>query len=193
MADPVSGGMAAIGMAGGLAQGVLGAIGAKGKADAESTAYMYKAGLSRVNADIASQNADYARNVGEVDAQLSGLKGRQQGGALRAAKGAGGLDVNTGSAEGVQADQHSAAVYDQTIIRSNAAKQAYGYEVEAFNQRAQAKLYDMSADYARKAGKINALSSLIGGATSVASKWSQFSTAWGGGGGGTDAHHLVPG
>jgi hypothetical protein len=95
------------------------------------------------------------------------------------------------------------AQYNQQMIRANAAKQAYGYDVEAMQDDAQSKLYTYTADEDRvqaantmqaaglagqaiplqqqayqiagEGGDISAMASLVGGAGSVATKWSSAS------------------
>jgi predicted RNA-binding protein len=98
---------------------------------AQSNMYQYQAGMAQINKQIDEQNAAYARSVGEVEAQKSGMRSRFQLGGIKVAKAAGNIDVNSGSAREVQDSQEAIGQHDQSIIRSNAARQAYGYDVEA--------------------------------------------------------------
>jgi hypothetical protein len=148
--------------------------------------YGYQAQVARINAQIDKQNADYARHVGEQNAQIAGLKGAQQFGQIRAAEGASGLDVNSGSSADVQASQRKITQMDINTIRSNAAKTAYDYEVKSVNDLNQAGLYDAAASNAEAAGNINVAASLIGAAGTVATRWqagAQSGLFSGGGGG----------
>ena len=72
---------------------------------------------------------------------------------------------------------------DLNTIREKAAKTAYDFSVRAVNYENQAKGYDIAAKNAQTEGKIGMVSSLIGAAGSVASKWSQGNQMglWGGG------------
>ena len=182
MADPVSmmaiGGMAASG-----AQGILGAIGSVMGADAKSQAYKYQSSMAWYNAAIAKQNQKYAFDVGEQQAERQGIAGAAQAGQIKAAQGASGVDVNTGSAKQVQDSQHLVSQMDLNTIREKAAKTAYDFSVRAVNYENQAKGYDIAAKNAQTEGKIGMVSSLIGAAGSVASKWSQGNQMglWGGG------------
>lgn len=191
MADPVSmmamGGMAASG-----AQGILGAIGSVMGADAKSKAYKYQSSMAWYNAAIAKQNEKYSLDVGEQQAMRQGIAGAAQAGQIKAAQGASGIDVNSGSAKQVQESQHLVSQMDSQTIREKAAKTAYDFSVQATNYENQAKGYDDAAKNAQVEGKIGMVSSLIGGASSVASKWFQGNQLglWGGGnvasgGGGT--------
>ena len=166
MADPVSmmaiGGMAASG-----AQGILGAIGSVMGADAKSQAYKYQSSMAWYNAAIAKQNQKYAFDVGEQQAERQGIAGAAQAGQIKAAQGASGVDVNTGSAKQVQDSQHLVSQMDLNTIREKAAKTAYDFSVRAVNYENQAKGYDIAAKNAQTEGKIGMVSSLIGAAGSV--------------------------
>lgn len=178
--------------------------------EAEGRAWQYKAGIADLNKSIAKQNADYARWTGDVEAQESGLRTRAQVGETRAKQAGSGLDVNFGSAVATRGSETALGQFDQSVIRSNAAKRAYGYDVEAVGHEAEAGLARMAADtsktaagYARKgldfaaaeedlakrgaelgvtsakqAADIKVQQSIIGGATSVASKWTQGSSTF---------------
>jgi hypothetical protein len=187
MADPFTGGMAVLGMAGSAAGGVLGAMGARQEADATSAAATYNAGTARyqsgvalANARIARENKEYEIYAGEKEAGVYGMKAAQRKGSLVAQQGASGIDVNSGSSEDVQKSQDYVTSLDLRQIRENAGRRAYGYEVQAYGEEQQAKmserqanLYDMQAKSAQKAGKLKVIGSLISGVTGVASKWSQ--------------------
>lgn len=171
MAGPAT--MAALSIGSSVAGGLLGAAGAKQSAQAESEMYQYKAGIALANKKIEEQNADYAFKVGEQEAGRFGIKTRQNIGSIRAAQSGSGLDVNTGSAVQVRESAHDLAAMDMATIRQNAARQAYGYKVKAWEAGQEATLYGMAASKAKTAGNINVLSSLISGASSVSSKWMQ--------------------
>jgi len=155
------------------ASGLLGAAGAKQSAEAESRMYQYRAGLALANKKIEEQNADYALKVGEQEAGRFGIRARQQAGSIRAAQSGSGLDVNSGTAALVRSSAHELAMQDMATIRQNAARQAYGYSVKAWEAGQESQLYGMASQNAQAAGRINAISSLLSGATSVSNKWLQ--------------------
>lgn len=173
MADPIS--IIAIGAT--VAGGVTTAMGAMQSGDAKSQQALYQANIANVNAQIAKQNADYAVKAGEVEAQQSGLKTKYEVGTTIAQQGAGGLAVGQGSNVQVVEGEKMVGDQDMAIIRSNAAKRAYGYEVEATQATAQGQLDTMAAADAKAAGKIAATASIIGTVGSVASKWTAGSSA----------------
>lgn len=174
MADPVS--MAVIGTAAAAGGSIISGIGASTSADASAAAYNYKAGIATMNAQIAGQNAAWAINSGGVKASEEGLKDAQEIGQTKVNQAASGLDVNAGSAAAVRKTQTDVAQYNQGIIRSDAAHTAYGYETQAAGDTAEATLDRSSASNAETAGQLGVLSSIIGGVSSVAGKWSQANT-----------------
>lgn len=166
-------------LAGAVVGGAFGAYGASKTADAQSQAYQYQAGIAQMNAQIGKQNADYERHVGEVQAQQEGMKTAQVIGDTKAKQAGSGIDVNSGTSAAVRDTQHEIGQYDQATIRSNAARRAYGYEVEAASATASGNLASFSASNARTAGNIGIASSLISAGGSVASKWMQYGSTWG--------------
>jgi hypothetical protein len=161
----------------------------------------YQAGVADVNKEIAKANATYSRDVGEVEAQQAGMKAHADLGEMIATQGASGLSVSGGSSTRVRESMIEIGSYTQDVIRSSAAKKAYGYEVEALQYGAQADVYRYTAEQNEaqaknaltaaditsssmglqqqamanvgKAEGINIMGSLVGTAGSVASKWSE--------------------
>lgn len=165
--------MGQIGLGSTAAGGVMQVMGALNKGEADSKMYNYKAGMAEVNARIARQNSDWALDAGESEAVRSGKAGAQTMGKMRAAQGASGLDVNSGSAVQVQESQQRAIQQDQKTIRQSAARKAYSYDMEAWSQDQQAGQYRTAASESKKAGTLNALGSIVSTASSVSNKWLQ--------------------
>ncbi len=174
-------GVGAVGIGTSLAGGLLSAFGASQAGQRQQDMFNYQAQVARINAQIDKQNEEYARNKGEIEATQYGMKARQQMGAIRAAQGASGIDVNSGSSVDVQNSQRKVSQMDITQIRSNAAKVAYDYDVKSTMDLNQATLDVMAGENAKKAGDINAMSSILGTVGSVSSKWLQGNQAgmWG--------------
>jgi hypothetical protein len=159
----------------------------------------YQAGVAKVNKQIAEQNAAYAMSVGDVEAEMEGMKTRAGISQMWVHEGSSGIDVNSASFQDVRKSMTGIGQYSEAMIRANAAKVAYGYDVEAMQDEAQAGLYTYTAGVQRTqaanfmsaaglaeqaiplqqqayslagtAGDIGAVSSLLGGVGSVASKW----------------------
>lgn len=153
------------------------AYGAYQGGQAQKQMYDYKAAVAQVNQQIAKQNADYALHAGEVEAQQAGMKLRSEIGQIRAGQGASGLDIASGSAPLVRDSATRVGQENIAIIRSNAAKRAYGYEVEAMEHGAESTLDTVAGANAKTAGTISAIGSLLGGASSVSSKWVGYKTS----------------
>lgn len=225
MGDPIS----MIGIGATVGKGVLGAMGSMNKAegdkiaiqgqmlsamgkafqyDVEAQQFMWKSGLekyqmavSKLNQDIAKENATYARSKGEQDAQQKGMEVKFNLGNLIASQGASGISVAGGSSARVREGMLEVGYHDQATIRANAARQAYGYDVTAMQHEAEAAIHSMTSEFdvaqaenattaagivrksmplleqaqglAQTSGMINAAASLTGAAGSVASKWTE--------------------
>ena len=140
--------LAVAGAATSLAGGVFSAVGAQNQ-------YDYQAQIAKNNAIIARQNATAADQSGAQQQQQALLRTASLVGQARAAQGSSGIDVNTGSAVGVRATDSLLGQLSGLEIRSNAARQAYGYQV-------QAQAFDESAKNDEVAGNNALLGGLIG-------------------------------
>lgn len=166
-------GFGAVGLGATLAGGLLSAYGAQKEGAATQSMYNYKAQVAKINADINRQNAGWARDKGEKEAVQYGMKAAQVRGQIRAQQGASNIDVNSGSAKEVQRSQEKIKDIDLAQIRENAAKVAYNYETQAYMDENQATLDTMAGRYAKEAGGIKAVGSILGTVSSVSSKWQQ--------------------
>lgn len=169
--DPVSWGTA--GMATSAGGGVLGVVGSLLGGGARSAQYKYQAGVAKVNAQIERQNAEYAIRAGESQALQSGRRTAQTVGQIIANKAAGNIDVGSGSAAQVIESQHTVGMEDQSAIRENAGRKAYGHLTQASVQDANAKMYSSAASTAKTASYLDAGASFLSSASSVSAKWLQ--------------------
>lgn len=117
----------------------------------------YLDSVSKVNAGISRQAARDALERGSLEADEQRKQTQQVIGSQRTAYAANGIDVNTGTAGQVQNDTAALGELDALTIMNNAAREAYGYEVQAIDQRQQGRL-------AKYQGKMNAIGSILGGA-----------------------------
>jgi hypothetical protein len=162
-----------------VAGGAVGAFGSLMSGQAQSAMYNYQGGVAQVNATLANQDATYAESVGGVEEVNAGLKGRQQFGATRAGIGAGNVSTTTGSGGDVLKSETEITQQNEATIASNTAKRAYGFQVKAAEDTAQGTAYDAAASTSETSGDIGAISSVIGGAGSVSSKWMQYGQSFG--------------
>lgn len=171
MADPVT--LGGIGMAAGAAGGIVGGIGSLISGNAQAAASTYKAGIATLNSQINKTNANWALESGDVKGMESGLEAGQKIAQTKTVQSASGFDVTTGTNQIVRDTQTKAAQFDQNVIAWDASKTAWGFEAKAATDTAQANLDTMAAGTEKTAGQIGAVSSFLGAATSVASKWTQ--------------------
>lgn len=171
-------------MAATAAGAVTSAAGAMEQGAAGQAAANYQAAVAANNAKIANQNAAWDIQSGEIQAANRGLRARAQVGAQKASQGAGGVDVNTGSASDVRAGTAEMGMLDALTIRSNAARQAYSAEVQGVSDTAQSQLDIMQGEQSEKAGDIGAATSLLNGVSTVGSKYALWQKQFGASGGG---------
>lgn len=144
-----------------LAATVIGGAASAGGAFASGQASQAAANY---RAQVARNNAIYAQQKGEVEAQTQGMKTGAMLGKQGAAFGASGLDVNTGSHIDVQASTAEMGRLDELTILNNAANRALGLQTEA-------SLEEASGKAASREGMLKGFGSLIGTASSVSDKW----------------------
>lgn len=137
--------------------GGISAVGAVASGQAAQAAANYRA-------QVARNNAIFALQKGEVEAQAQGMKTSAMLGKQRAAFGASGLEVGTGSHVDVQASTAEMGRLDELTILNNAANRALGLRTEG-------TLEETSGKAAATEGFLKAGGSLIGSASSVSDKW----------------------
>lgn len=163
--DPVS--MAVIGIAGAATS----AYGTYEKGQAEGANADYQSQVAANNAMIARQNVQMTEAAGASKEAAQGMKTRAAVGTIKTAQGASGVDVNSGSALDVRGAAAKLGALDALTIRSNTAREAYGYEVQATSSEAESKLLTSEGEQARTAGEIGALGTFLSGASSVGGKY----------------------
>ena len=160
---------------GGIGSGIS-AYGQYEAGQAQSKAAAYQAQVAANNAAIAKQNATMDIQAGEVAAVNQGLKTRATIGNEKAAQGAGGIDVNTGTAVAVRAGTAQMGMLDALTTRSNSAKAAYAQEVQATSDTAQSQLDTAQSQQAAIAGDIGAAGSMVSGASTTGANYTKWQT-----------------
>lgn len=136
----------------GLATGLMvastafGVIGSIQEGNAQASEYRYQAA-------VAEQNAAFAAAEGEVKGTDAGLKEAATVAAIKTAQAARGIDVNKGSAVKVQQSGEQLGQLDVLTIRSDAAREAYGYHTQSAGLKIAAK-NAQTAGYINAAGKL---------------------------------------
>ena len=149
-------GLAAAGTAAGVAGQMQQASAAKASAD-------YQSQVAAGNAAIATQNAQESAASGEQQAAISEQKTRAEVGSELAAQGASGVDINSPTAMAVRTSQDMTGQLDAQTIRSNAARQAYGYETQSTNFENQSSADTAQGNNAMTAGEVGGAGSLLSG------------------------------
>lgn len=143
----------------GMQAGLQG-LSAIGNAYAQSQAIKaraaYQGVIAKINAEMATMNAEDAIRRGEITArdyqkEVDGMIGAQ-----KVAYAAQNVDVNFGSAADIQAETRMFGALDVLTIKNNAWREAWGYKVEALNST-------FSGKYAEMEGKYGARQALISG------------------------------
>lgn len=158
-----------IGAAGGLLSGVGGYQ--------ES---MYRAQVARNNSNILQQNAAAAVQAGQYEGSASLMRTGNVVAQQKVAQAANGVDVNVGSPAAVRQGTEAIGAMDAAMIHYNASRAAFAENTEAAAQTAQAKADESGALGSLALGGFKAANTLIGGATSLGSKWAQQQLAFGG-------------
>lgn len=138
-----------------VAEAAVAAYGVYKTTEANNEAALY-------NKAVMKNQSQAALEQGHFDADQIRTKNRRLMASQRAATAASGIDVESGSAVDIRADS---AVQGELMALSS----LYQSTSQASNYAAQAKLFGMQARNARMAGYIGITSTLLGGASNVAS------------------------
>jgi hypothetical protein len=112
--------------------------------------------VAGINAKYANMQGQEALRIGEQNAGRRMLQGGQDASSAAAQFVGGNIRADKGSAAQTQEDIKNAAIVDAQTIRTNAAKQAWGYGVEATNFKNQGRFAEIK-------GYSDAAQSIIGG------------------------------
>lgn len=175
--DPAS--LAVMSLVAGAAGTGVSAVGAVESGYAKSEAASYRSQVAANNAKLAQDDATREMQAGDVAAFNRGLKTRAQIGSQKAAQGASGIDVNSGSAVDVRAGTEELGMLDALTIRSDAAKRAYARQVEATSYTAQSQLEQAESEQDVTAGWMSGGGTLLSGASSVGGNWAKYQTLYG--------------
>ncbi|HBO83125.1 MULTISPECIES: virion core protein, T7 gp14 family [unclassified Cupriavidus] len=153
------------------------AYGAIQQGQAAKAASAYQAQVAQNNATIAGMNANAEIEKGNQQLQAQQEQAAQHHGMIRAVMGAGGVELDNGSA---LRNQQGMAQVDQlngATIVSNAARAAWNYRNQGANYSAQSQLDTMQGNNAATAGYIGGFSSLLSGAGQFGRDYNSFRTS----------------
>jgi hypothetical protein len=166
-----------------VASGAMAAYGSIQQGQAQQAAANYSAQVASNNAVIAGYNAKAATDAGTAAVTANQMKVASLEGAERASEASNGVDPNSGSPLDMQVSTAKVGELDSLTISNNAARTAYGYEVQGMSQTAQSALDTAQGANAATAGDIGAATSVMSSAASLSGKWAQYQLQAGSNGG----------
>lgn len=147
------------------------AYGAIQQGNAQAAAAHAKANQDAYNAQVAGFNAQVADDAQAQKTQAIERQGTLRLGAQRAAMGAAGVTLDSGSALDVQSATTADTARQAATSQAQGALTAYGYRTQQQNFVDQSGLDAASASNATTAGYMGASSTILGSAGQVAMKW----------------------
>lgn len=144
-----------------VASTVLTAAGGYQQAQAQKAEARYDAAVAQNNAKVADNQANTELQIGNIEEEQQRRKVRQMLGAQRVALAANNVELSSGSALDLQTETAGFGEEDALTIRANAARRAWGYQVDAGNSRA-------AAEGAKARGNNQATATYLGTATKLA-------------------------
>lgn len=134
----------------------IGLAGSMMQAQGQKENGAFQSGMLKQNAAFKAQTAEETINAGNTSADWQRVRTGQAVGTQRSVQAANGIDVNSGSAAQLQDDTAMLGELDALTIQNNAAREAYGYRV-------QAKQDLLNANQSVKNGNTGAMGSILGG------------------------------
>lgn len=119
----------------------------------------YQSDVAQANATMAGYQREDALRRGEEDAQQAARQAERMRGTQVARLASNGLDITSGSSLSILEDTAFFGAQDVQTIRNNAAREAWGYSVQADNEMASSQMYT-SAAKAQNPGRAAGLSLL---------------------------------
>ena len=126
------------------------------------------------NAKFADLSGKEALRIGDENANKVKADANRMVGKQRAVLAAQGIDVGTGSAVDIQEDTKQQGELAAMTIKNNAWREAWGYKIDAMNNRYSGSMAAMAATNSSRStlltGGINALSSVYSGVSSYSNR-----------------------
>jgi hypothetical protein len=120
--------------------------------------------ISNKNAALLDAQAADTTALGEEEVLANKRRVRRAVGEQRAAYASQGVDVGTGTAIDMQNETKALGAIDEATIRRNAFRQAWGISQQAQIQR-------VTGQYARNAGRNQAIGTMLGGVGTASMYW----------------------
>lgn len=134
----------------------IGLAGSMMQAQGQTQNANFQSGMMKQNAMFKEQAAQETIAAGDTSADWQRVRTGQAVGTQRSVQAANGIDVNSGSAAQLQDDTAMLGELDALTIQNNAAREAYGYRVQAQQDR-------LNAVQTVQNGRTAATGSILGG------------------------------
>ncbi len=167
-----------------LAGAAKAAEGARLQGTANAEAYGYQAMIAKNNAAIELQNQGWIGAQGQTEAMTELIKTAAGVGGMKAAEGASGVEVNTGSFVNARGAAAGLGMENARTIESNATRAGWEAFVRNQTDQMQAQADKRAAIYSYKAGQIGAQANILSGAAGAFSSASSLFGSMSSGGGG---------
>lgn len=148
----------------------LNTIGTGLNAVSNTIAGAYQSRVASNNSKLAMADEQNALAAGRFNESKSLAATGQTVAAEKAGQAANNLDVNTGSTVAVRNSTQKVGDMDAALIRYNAAREAYGYGVQASNEKAKSSLIGLGTGFGIAKGAADTYSSYIAGSTALSNQ-----------------------
>lgn len=141
---------------------------------AQQSQLNYQAAVDRNNKIISDRYAADAIERGKEAEADQRRKTQQIIANQRVGFAANGIDLGSEVVSETLSDSAMLGELDALTVRSNAAREAYGYKVQGMNYEASAQNNILAGKNARSSGRTAAMSTLLSGAASVGNSYSDY-------------------
>jgi hypothetical protein len=151
-----------------IGSSAISALGSIQQSRAAAASAGYNAKVAANNAQIQTQNAQFAGAEGEQNTAAAGAKTKAAIGATLANEAGSGIDINSGSNVNVRESEAKLGMLNALNIRSEAARTAYGYTTQSASDIGQSQLYRSQQVSAQTGGYLTAGADVLSGAGNAA-------------------------
>lgn len=174
MCEPTTATLLYASLAATAASGVMQYQGARAQGKAQSNALRYEADVNKNNAAINDRMAADAIERGKEEERQHRIKIGQLSSKQQNALASNGVETNSGTALDILGDTAQIGELEALTIRSNAAREAYGYKVNSNNLLNSAQNNMTAARNTRSTANFSAMTTAISSAGSVSGDWYRY-------------------
>lgn len=142
----------------------------------------YEKSIADMNATLARIQGQQALETGNYEAAKKEKQTEQLVGSIKAQQAGSGTDVNTGSNALVRSSVSNSSAMDVLTIKNNAARQAWGYDVQAINDTAAGEMSKLTAKSEENQSILNGGLKSISGPLAIGVRYLGWSKYMGGDG-----------